>query len=264
MILSFALSNFVPFKMSMQDKNSWFAKWFDSKYYHLLYNHRDYSEAERFIQNLFDFIQLPKSTTNVLDLACGKGRHAIQVHQLGFHVVGVDLSEQSIQYAKNYETKGLSFEVGDMRSLRFKQEFNLVLNLFTSFGYFKEEGENQKAIEAMAESLKPDGLLVLDYLNVALIQKALPSRETIQKGEIKFQIKKEIKSNFIVKEIAFKVDGKEQIHYEFVKLINLNRFKQYLAAAGLTIKHIFGDYNLGKFDSALSDRLIIIAQKQAT
>ena len=110
-------------------QQNWFKSWFDSPYYHLLYNHRDYSEAQQFIAILFEFLALPKHT-EVLDLACGKGRHAMQIHTLGYDVMGVDLSPQSIESANSMAESGLSFKTGDMRELPFNNEFDLIVNLF--------------------------------------------------------------------------------------------------------------------------------------
>jgi 2-polyprenyl-3-methyl-5-hydroxy-6-metoxy-1,4-benzoquinol methylase len=63
-------------------ENNWFESWFDSPFYHKLYHQRDFSEAENFIKKLYDFLKL-KENLNVLDLACGKGRHALSLNQLG-------------------------------------------------------------------------------------------------------------------------------------------------------------------------------------
>ncbi|MEQ8908003.1 MAG: class I SAM-dependent methyltransferase [Vicingaceae bacterium] len=249
--------------MKKKNRNNWFAEWFDSKYYHLLYDHRDFSEAESFIQRLFTYLKLNPKNTKVLDLACGKGRHALQVHQLGYAVTGIDLSTESIAHAKQFEEAGLTFQVGDMRSLGYREEVDLVLNLFTSFGYFKKEGENQKAIQSMARALKPNGILVLDYLNVKPVEERLPTEEKIKKGGVEFLIDKYIESGFIVKDIAFEDKGVQSLHSEFVKLIGLADFKAYTEEAGLEIKQVFGDYHLNPFQEGSSDRLILIAQKHA-
>ena len=73
----------------------WFESWFNSEYYHILYKNRDYAEAEKFISRLMDFL-CPKPDAKFVDIACGKGRHAIFINKLGYDVVGYDLSEESI------------------------------------------------------------------------------------------------------------------------------------------------------------------------
>lgn len=241
-------------------QDNWFKEWFDSKHYHILYSHRDFSEAENFINSLFAALDLNKQS-KVLDLACGKGRHAIQVHELGFQVTGIDLSPESIRHAKQFEEKGLNFEIGDMRNLQINSQFDLVLNLFTSFGYFQDDKEDQAAMNSMADSLVNGGLLVIDYLNSHYVESNLPTEETQQKEGIIFQIKKFIEDSFIVKDIRFVDQGNEKQFQEFVKRINFNQFKTYLEQAGLKIVNTFGDYQLNSFEKENSERLIIVAKK---
>ena len=142
----------------------WFASWFDTSYYHQLYNHRSEEEAQAFIERLADFLALePKS--KVLDLACGKGRHARTLHALGLNVLGTDLSPQSIAFANESTVDGLRFQVHDMREPLHNESFDAVFNLFTSFGYFDSTAENQRVIDAVACMLKPNGFLIIDFLN---------------------------------------------------------------------------------------------------
>ena len=93
---------------------SWFTNWFDSKYYHILYKNRDINEAKFFIENLITKLDLKDK--KILDLACGKGRHARLFNELGFNVVGIDLSLNSINEAKIFENKTLKFFQLDMRN----------------------------------------------------------------------------------------------------------------------------------------------------
>ena len=83
----------------MPQRQEWFGKWFDSPYYHILYHDRDFQEAQQFIDNLINVLGLSK-TDNILDVACGKGRHSIYLNQKGFDVTGFDLSEQNIDHVK--------------------------------------------------------------------------------------------------------------------------------------------------------------------
>ena len=85
----------------MTNKKKWFESWFDTPYYHLLYKHRDDKEAHKFIKNLMQFLKIDKDQ-NILDLACGKGRHSIFLNKLGYRVTGVDLSSQNILQAQKY------------------------------------------------------------------------------------------------------------------------------------------------------------------
>src|SRR5688572_19479368 len=93
---------------------TWFKDWFNSPYYHQLYFQRDDAEAAAFIDKLIDHLQ-PSPRSMMLDVACGKGRHSIQLASKGYFVTGIDLSEDSIIEAKKFETDNLEFFVHDMR-----------------------------------------------------------------------------------------------------------------------------------------------------
>jgi len=118
----------------------WFQHWFNSPYYHILYQQRDHAEAEFFIDNLCAYLK-PAANARLFDIACGRGRHSIYFNSKGFDVTGIDLSIASIKYAKQYENKQLHFYVHDMRYLFYVNYFDIALNLFTSFGYFETDQE---------------------------------------------------------------------------------------------------------------------------
>ena len=71
---------------------SWFTNWFDSPYYHILYKNRDEKEAQNFIEKLTNYLKINKES-KIIDIACGKGRHAMYFNQIGYNVVGIDLSK---------------------------------------------------------------------------------------------------------------------------------------------------------------------------
>ena len=107
----------------LKDIENWYTSWFDSPYYHILYKNRDDKEAGLFMKNLTSFLNLSTSS-KILDLACGKGRHSKYLNQLGYHVTGIDLSPQSIVYAKQFENDKLFFEEHDM-SLTYPHESSI-------------------------------------------------------------------------------------------------------------------------------------------
>jgi len=144
-----------------KEHSKWFQSWFNTSYYHLLYRNRDYKEAEVFIKNIVKYLNLDKDDS-ILDLACGKGRHSIFLNSLGFNVTGLDLSKNSIKEAKTRESSSLHFDVHDMRNL-YNTQFEVVLNLFTSFGYFEKDLDNFKVIQTIKSSLKQNGIGVIDF-----------------------------------------------------------------------------------------------------
>ena len=245
---------------NMSDKE-WFESWFDSPYYHVLYANRSADEAKNFIAKLVGKYNIPAGS-KVLDIACGKGRHSQTLATYGLDVTGIDLSKNSIAYAKQFENEHLKFEVLDMRQVYKANTFDFVFNLFSSFGYFEDDAQDLIAIKAFAANLKPGGTLVLDYMNTECVVKLLKSRDIVQRGEIQFHIQKKIENGFIKKTIDFLANGVNQSFTEELKIINLYRFKQMLTEAGLELKATYGDYELNEFNPGSSMRLILVAEKK--
>ncbi len=241
-------------------QKEWFKAWFNTPYYHLLYKHRDHKEAASFIDNLIKELN-PSAASSILDLACGRGRHSIYLNEKGFEVTGVDISESSILFAKAYENDRLKFEIHDMRCPFERKSFDVILNLFTSFGYFDDREDNQRVIDSAYESLKPGGTLVLDYLNTEKVSKTLPIRETIAREDVVFTILKRQTEEDIVKEISFSAEKKEYKFSERVNKISTHQFEEYFQKSGFTIKAMFGDYKLQGFDPETSDRMIWVVER---
>lgn len=234
----------------------WFKDWFDSKYYHVLYDHRDEAEAQAFLDRMIVHLDV-KEGRKVLDLACGKGRHARHLAGLGLNVHGVDLSEESIRYCKQFERRGLTFEVHDMRELYLENEFDLILNLFTSFGYFDAESENERMLNSIRRSLRPKGRFLIDFLNVTPVLAKLPKTESISKKGIVFDVEKYHENARIYKQISFEADGRSHQFTEQVQALNLEDFERMIKDTGLQVDEVFGSYFLDPFDIETSDRLII-------
>lgn len=237
----------------------WFESWFDTPYYHILYKERSYSEAELFIRNLFGKLNLGKDK-KVLDLACGKGRHAIYANSLGYHTTGVDLSAESIKKANEKASENLIFFQHDMRLPIEGESYDLVMNLFTSFGYFDQTDDNIRVLESVHTYLNEKGKLVIDFLNADKVAKGLVSVEHKHIEGIDFEIAKFIENGSVIKDIRFSDKGKPFHFQEKVQLLKLADFEHFLSCSGFEIEAIYGDYRFNSYTSD-SDRLIIIAKK---
>jgi SAM-dependent methyltransferase len=239
----------------------WFESWFDTPYYHQLYNNRDYTEAESFITKLTADLQLPQNS-RIIDLACGKGRHSVFLNQLGYDVLGLDLSRHSIEFDKQFENKTLKFNVHDMRSPIDADPVEAVFNLFTSFGYFDRENDDQKVFQSVYDVLKPGGFFVLDYLNEEYVRKNIIPEFVTKRGDIEFRINKKIEGRHIVKDIRFEADGKSHHFFEKVKLHTLEAINSYASDCGFERIKIWGDYQLNEFEKETSLRCINLFKKK--
>lgn len=246
---------------------SWFEDWFNTPYYHILYKDRDFKEAENFITNLTQELQLPPHS-KIIDLACGKGRHSVFLNQLGYDVLGVDLSEESINHNKSFETSmmlnpknsTLEFKVHDMRNelypLVSSEKVDAVFNLFTSFGYFDTEEDDRKVFKSVKNVLKDGGIFILDFLNERFVKNTLVSETTINKEKIDFNIKKRIENNYIIKDIYFNDNGENYHYFEKVKLSTLEQIKALAESCGFEVIKIWGNYQLENFERETSPRCI--------
>ena len=192
-----------------------------------------------------------------MDLACGKGRHSIYLNTLGYNVTGIDLSEQSIAYAKQFENDTLVFDVHDMTKT-YPKTFDAVFNLFTSFGYFEDDSCNLKTITSIKNELNTFGFGVIDFMNVNyVIDHLVPEDIKTQEG-ITFHQKRHLKDGYIIKDINFNYNGEHHQYQERVKALRLSDFKLLFEKAGVHLLDTFGDYKLNAYDSTTSERLIMI------
>lgn len=249
-------------------QKEWFATWFDSPYYHLLYQHRDDNEAKLFLDKLVQHLALP-SGSSVLDLACGKGRHSLTLAQMGFQVVGADLAPNSIlaaaASAKDLDIANVDFVVHDMRQTMAAPPFDAVFNLFTSFGYFDTLAENQAVCKAVADMLLPEGLLVIDFLNATKVCANLKLNESIEREGVRFDIKRWHDQKHIFKQIEVSATTEQHskdIFTERVQALSLHQFEALLSPY-FDIQATFGSYALSAYDEKTSDRLILLAKKKA-
>jgi SAM-dependent methyltransferase len=244
----------------MNQKETWYKSWFDTEYYHLLYQYRDDHEARGFMSNLLRYLEpLPKS--KVLDLACGRGRHAIFMSERDLDVTGIDLSENNIHFAKRHEQDNLRFIQGDMSEDLGTERFDYIFNLFTSFGYFDTPEQSERAMHNIAKALKPGGRLVIDFMNVEKVRLGLVKEEEMLEGCVKFRVRRLIRDGFILKDIRV-FDGDEQDRFEErVQMLDLKSFETMMSQAGLKLRESFGDFNLTPFSAKESERLIMIAER---
>lgn len=244
-------------------KAPWFKDWFNSPYYHLLYQHRDDREAFEFIKTLLNYLNPPKGST-MLDVACGKGRHSKAMAEMGFDVTGTDLSEASILEARQGESDNLHFFQHDMRHPFQQEAFSYAFNFFTSFGYFDTTAEHDDAIKSIADSLQKGGLFVLDYLNVTYAAQH-PEHSFVKTIDgISFHVTKWQDDFHFFKQIQITDQDHPSpldLYTEKVAKFTFKHFEEMFLHHGLQIETVFGDYHLAEYDEATSPRLILLARK---
>jgi Methylase involved in ubiquinone/menaquinone biosynthesis len=243
-------------------QHTWFKDWFNSPYYHQLYFNRDDKEAAAFIDKLINYLK-PIPASRMLDVACGKGRHSIQLAGKGFDVTGIDLSDDSINEALLSQTDTLHFYKHDMRLPFWINYFDYAFNFFTSFGYFNTRREHDNAIRTIAQSIKKDGIFAMDFLNVHYAEDHLIHQSEKEIDGINFIITKWFDETHFFKKITIEDESQEEplTYTEKVAKFSLGDFTEMFAYQGMQIQEVFGDYDFGNYDVRRSPRMLMIAKK---
>lgn len=240
-------------------------EWFEESFgqdYLLVYKHRDFQGARHEVQRMVGWLGLEPGA-EVLDLCCGMGRHSLALAEQGYQVTGMDLSQVLLNEAiKKDESSHVRWIRGDMREVPLDCQFDAVVNLFTSFGYFDEEQDNLKVIGEIARLLKPDGCFLMDYLNGGYVKKNLIPYSERMEENIRIKEKRVIEDSFVRKTIHLEEPGRtDRTYREQVRLYSLEDFQNMFNQAGLALDHVYGNYEAGPYEAEISPRLIMIGRK---
>lgn len=241
----------------------WYKNWFNSEEYLQVYRHRDQKEAVELTNLVLKNIKTENLKT-VLDMAAGSGRHAIILAKRGFNVTAVDLSDNLLAIAKKYAEKenvNIEFIHSDIRKFKPQKKYDLVLNLFTSIGYFEKDEENYYVLNKAYKMLNNNGYFVLDYFNKDYLKKNLvPSSIEEIDGTVISQYRF-IKGERIIKEISIDKEGKTENYFESVRMFDKDELINMMEKLGFKIISTFGDFLGMPFELESSPRIIIIACK---
>lgn len=236
----------------------WFESWFGEEYLRL-YPHRDDAEAGRMVALLRD--RLPWRTgLRVLDVGCGAGRHTRAMAEAGARVTGVDLSPSLLARAR--ACSGATFARADMRRLPVRAgSMDLVVNLFTSFGYFSSDAEHADVLATMIGALRPGGWFAIDFLHAPAVVASLVPEADLELGGTPVHVTKRLvdAGRSVEKTIAL-ADGRQ--FTERVRLFRPDELETMIGASGATVRCRFGDYD-GSPIGPGSLRVILFAEAAA-
>lgn len=243
----------------------WYRDWFRDSNYLTVYQHRDTQDAEHMLALIEQTIG-KDTTARVLDLGCGSGRHSISLAKRGYeHITGIDLSPTLLEVAKQTANElGLAvrFEQCDMQHIPADWRFNIVINLFTSFGYFETDEENAEVISGISNVLEPGGSLVMDFFNSTWLRHNLVSHdERIMPDGRRLEQTRWIEKGRVEKRLLLRSTSEAVEYVESVRMFSLEEFKQMFAQNGLRLKHLFGGYDGSEFHESTSPRLIMFAER---
>jgi SAM-dependent methyltransferase len=212
---------------------------------------------------LVKILQLDKPMT-ILDLPCGIGRHSNRLAALGHSVLGMDLYPGFLELArKEAAMRGVrvDYRQGDMRAINFVEEFDRVMMLFTSFGYF-EDDENFQVLENVRRALKPGGLFITDTHNRDVFLKSLPACHVNEKegnliiDRLNFD---SLSGRMLNRRIVIR-NGERKDKPFFVRLFNPTEMSDWLKRAGLEVQGLYGDWDMQPI-SEDARRMVVVARK---
>lgn len=241
----------------------WYTQWFNQDYLDL-YSHRDDHDAKKQIDLINKTINLRGK--KIVDACCGVGRHVKLLDEKGYDACGFDLSKQLIELGLSKNPK-LSLWVLDAKKLGAqKTKYDVVLSLFTSFGYFREDAENLEVLTSYYNGLNSSGVLWLDYFNSQMVKKKLAGGNDWEKrliGEKTFLLKSKIENRRVIKEIKVKIKDSDTLknYREEVTLYTQQQLLDLAQAAGFSLKRMFGDYAGNDFLEKESPRAIFLLEK---
>ncbi|MEI6651075.1 MAG: class I SAM-dependent methyltransferase [Chlorobiaceae bacterium] len=246
----------------------WYETWFNHPLYLELYSHRDNDEAARCIHTILSLsgLDLKKpASLSVLDIACGAGRHALELARLGYIVTGNDLSPYLLEEARKAALKShlpLKLSCYDMRLMATNDLYDLVVQLFTSFGYFDLKEDDQLVIKNAHGLLKSDGWYVLDLLNPLYLAKNLVPYSRRNSGKLSIIEERAFSGNRITKSMSITpLFGETVTFNESVRLYSEEEIRAMLQNEGFTVASIVGNYQGEPFTPNDSPRMMIFSRK---
>jgi len=242
-------------------RKDWFEEWFDTDYYQMLYLQRNELEANDFASQLDQHLKLGTGA-RILDVGCGRGRYALAFHRMGHQVTGIDLSAVKTRLNQSLQSEGLEFFQHDMRRIFRVNYFDLVVNLFTSFGYFETQHDERSAARSIATNARWNGYVVLDFLNAETLRKRLVPRENIHRADVQFQIHRYATDRLIIKEIVVEDGEFTKTYLEKVRLYSMQELIELFSPFHLQWMGSYGDYQLNPYIASESDRMILVFQKK--
>lgn len=201
----------------------------------------------------------------LLDLCCGPGRHAVEFAKKGLAVTGYDFSAEYLAEAAARAKKkrvALRLVRGDMRRLGFRGEFDAVVNLFTSFGYFLNFSDDIKSLRGAAAALKPGGRFLIDVINGAFVRRHFTANSWTDMGDYFHLEQAELTADGVHNAWTRvpKKGGRIQTRTFFSRMYDKPRLAAALLRAGLRPVKFWGGFR-GEPLSADRNRLICLARK---
>ena len=253
---------------------AWYETFFDENYLKEYASGLTPERARREVDFIGSALNLPQAAPDatggarILDLCCGHGRHTVELAAAGYSMVGQDLSVIFLDLAKDAAAARdlqIQFVHADMREIPFEGEFDAIINMFSAFGYFDDDTENQKVLDRVARALKPGGKFLIDLLNTLRIIRNFLAQSWDELPDGTSVLTKRdynlLTGNIEELRTYIAPDGsKREVHLVW-RLYFYPELAKMLNHADLTPIQVFGNFDGSKYTWD-SNRMIVLAEKQ--
>lgn len=249
----------------MTDQDSWHSQdAFWELIEPMLFNPQRLSQAKDEVGKIEVLLQV-EAGARILDLCCGVGRHSLELARRGYEVVGVDRTTAYIERARTEAgTHDLNavFEVGDMREFCLPDSFDVVLNLFGSFGYFEAPEDDRRVAGNMVASLRPGGRFMVETMGKEILAREFVARDWTEAGDLLLLSEKTISQNWGRVETRWiAIRGTERVeHRVSVRSYSAVELTTLFASCGFTDIRVFGSLDGIEYDQE-AQRLVVIGRK---
>lgn len=246
----------------------WYRSLFGEDYLRIYGPRLTAERTEREVEGIIRLLDLPPGSA-ILDLACGHGRHAMALAKRGYRVTGQDLSETFLERARS-DAAAARVDVrwvrGDMRSIPFEDEFDVVINVFTAFGYLESDAEDLKVLREVRKALEPGGRFLIEYIHHAGLLREYREANVERRDdglvlvdEGRFDLlsgRNEVRTTMLFP------DGRRTEHRHSVRVYALTELTCMLAEGGLSTREVYGGLD-GSPLTLDSMRVVVVSEKPA-
>jgi len=254
-----------PVARRVRRQREWFRGFFDAHYVRTLVDEKPLQQTRVEVDFLLRILR-PPARARILDVACGYGRHAGELARRGFRVVGMDLSRAMLREARRRFTEGpgLRFVRHDMRRIAFREDFDVVVSFYTSFGYFTPK-QNEATLRRMARALRPGGKVLIDHRDPSYDAR-LPRRVWYRSGPKRFVLEeRQFDRRTNITECAQLVVTTGQpwaVQRRFrLQEFSLLEWRRMLRRAGLRFLRAYSGYDGRRYRRGSTGQLIVVAER---
>lgn len=240
----------------------WYKEWFGTEDYARLYGHRDEGEARIWVEGLLERWRL-EAGSQVLDMACGRGRHAHWFVRAGMKVTGIDISAESLVQARQ-RVPGARFVLHDIREPFADEGFDACCCLFTSMGYFDEPDDDARVFAAAFRALRPGGYFTVDFMNSSRVVANLVHEERLERAGVRFHIQRSFEDDMLVKRISATDDLGTRRYMERVRALTPGTLEGMATGAGFLVEDRTDGPHQGTFSEEKSERIVLWCKKPSS